>query len=76
MTMYNFGAPRVGNGAFAREYNSLNNNSFRVVNQNDIVSRLPRGQNASILLNYEVNPYDISPSSDRNALPSIQDAQF
>jgi hypothetical protein len=30
LTMYNYGSPRVGNGAFVQEYNQLVPDSFRV----------------------------------------------
>lgn len=40
--VYTFGAPRVGNRAFREIYNrSLFHKTFRVVNQNDLVPRLP-----------------------------------
>lgn len=40
--MYGFGAPRVGNKAFAESYNRRVPNSWRFVNGNDVVSGLPR----------------------------------
>ena len=40
---YTFGQPRVGNLAFAREFNAaLKPHFFRVVNEEDVVARLPR----------------------------------
>ena len=36
--MYTFGSPRVGNAAFSR---TVPRNSYRFVNNNDIVTRLP-----------------------------------
>jgi triacylglycerol lipase len=40
--VYTFGSPRVGNGAFARSYNAaLHDETFRVVNQDDPVVRVP-----------------------------------
>ena len=39
--MMNFGAPRVGNAAFARIYNDTLLESFRVIDQNDVVHLLP-----------------------------------
>jgi predicted lipase len=30
LTMYNYGSPRVGNGAFVQQYNQLVPDSFRV----------------------------------------------
>jgi predicted lipase len=40
--VYTFGQPRVGNRAFANLYNeTLYEETFRVVNQNDIVPRVP-----------------------------------
>ena len=35
--MYNFGSPRVGNASFARDYNALVLDSWRVFNHKDIV---------------------------------------
>lgn len=37
-----YGAPKVGNLYFAKLYNELVPNSFRVVNDTDLVSRMPR----------------------------------
>jgi hypothetical protein len=36
-----FGSPRVGNKYFVYEYNKKINNSFRIVNKNDIIEHLP-----------------------------------
>eukprot|EP00746_Dinoflagellata_sp_MGD_P078422 gnl/MRDRNA2_/MRDRNA2_31364_c0_seq1.p1 gnl/MRDRNA2_/MRDRNA2_31364_c0~~gnl/MRDRNA2_/MRDRNA2_31364_c0_seq1.p1 ORF type:complete len:965 (+),score=201.88 gnl/MRDRNA2_/MRDRNA2_31364_c0_seq1:101-2995(+) len=52
--LYTFGAPRVGNSAFASFYNSLGIDSFRIVNGADIVPRMPRHANsAGAILDYE-----------------------
>jgi triacylglycerol lipase len=41
-SVYTFGQPRVGNAAFARHYSELlGNRTCRVINQNDLVPRLP-----------------------------------
>jgi hypothetical protein len=40
--MMNFGSPRVGNRAFAREFNRLVPHSFRVVCGCDLVARMPQ----------------------------------
>jgi hypothetical protein len=40
--MYNFGSPRVGNAVFARTFNELVPDAYRVVNDADVVARLPR----------------------------------
>ncbi|EKV02396.1 putative lipase [Leptolyngbya sp. PCC 7375] len=40
--VYTFGAPRVGNKAFAESYNRRVPNTWRFVNGNDVVSGLPR----------------------------------
>lgn len=41
--IYTFGQPRVGDGTFARAFRqSLQDRSFRVVNNNDLVARMPR----------------------------------
>ena len=41
VTMYNFGSPRVGDGAFCDAYNALVPDSVRVVNRADLVPTLP-----------------------------------
>mmetsp|Transcript_5725 Transcript_5725/g.10971 ORF Transcript_5725/g.10971 Transcript_5725/m.10971 type:complete len:262 (+) Transcript_5725:218-1003(+) len=52
--MYTFGAPRVGNTAFAEYFDSLGVEAFRVVNGADIVPRLPRHRSsAGAVLDYE-----------------------
>eukprot|EP00871_Galdieria_phlegrea_P000331 jgi/Galph1/1299/GphlegSOOS_G6073.1 len=43
--MYNFGSPRVGNAEFANQYNQLVPHSFRIVNDTDIIARIPRSHN-------------------------------
>ena len=40
--MYSYGAPRVGCPAFSRLYDTLIPHSYRIVNNLDIVPRLPR----------------------------------
>ena len=53
---YTFGAPRVGNSAFARYFEEVfdGREAFRVVNGEAIVARLPRHANsAGALLDYE-----------------------
>ena len=40
--MINFGSPRVGNKAFAKSFDSLVPNAWRVVNSNDAVTLVPR----------------------------------
>jgi len=44
MTVYTFGSPRVGNKAFAYEYNTLVNNHFGLINGQDPVARQPKGR--------------------------------
>jgi hypothetical protein len=39
---YSFGAPRVGNSAFARRFNQVLPNAWRVVNNGDLVTSVPR----------------------------------
>lgn len=39
---YTFGAPRVGNRAFVREYDSLVPNTWQVINDEDVVARVPK----------------------------------
>jgi hypothetical protein len=52
---YNFGSPRVGNDAFCRKFDSFIGNeideSYRIVNDQDVVARLPRTVNALALGN-------------------------
>ena len=42
IAMYNFGSPRVGNKAFATEFNKAVPNAWRLVNRNDGVATIPR----------------------------------
>ncbi|KAJ1430636.1 hypothetical protein B484DRAFT_479146 [Ochromonadaceae sp. CCMP2298] len=49
--VYTFGAPRVGNTAFRRQFNALVPHCFRVVNRQDVVARMPRS--ASGLVDYQ-----------------------
>ena len=54
--LYTFGAPRVGNSEFVSWFNEVVgcDNCFRVVNDRDVVPRLPRGSNAAgAVLDYE-----------------------
>ena len=56
--VYTFGQPRVGNAAFARWLNnSLNGRFFRMVNNNDMVARIPRirYQHVGQLLYFDTN---------------------
>ena len=41
-TMYNFGAPRVGNRRFAKLYDKLVPDTFRFVNDKDIIPTIPK----------------------------------
>jgi len=52
VSMYSFGAPKVGNAAFMQQYHRDNRDSFRLVNDIDVVPRFPSGSNTSIF-NYE-----------------------
>ena len=53
--LYTFGAPRVGNSEFAAFFDaSFGPAAFRVVNDRDVVPRLPRdGRAAGLVLDYE-----------------------
>ncbi len=51
--MYNCGSPRIGNSAFAREYGRANGDSYRIVNEWDVIARFPRGLNAASIFNYD-----------------------
>jgi hypothetical protein len=42
--LYNFGAPKVGNEEFVRRFNRLVPHTFRVVNDADVIVRLPRNK--------------------------------
>ncbi|KDO28956.1 hypothetical protein SPRG_20063 [Saprolegnia parasitica CBS 223.65] len=42
VVMYNFGSPRVGNHAFAKAYNKLVPNAYRIVNDGDAVVGNPK----------------------------------
>lgn len=50
LRMYNFGSPRVGNAEFVAKFDSLIGNgideAYRIVNGEDVVTRLPRTVNA------------------------------
>eukprot|EP00960_Hanusia_phi_P034420 751054-Hanusia_phi.AAC.1 len=48
VVMYNFGSPRVGNLKFVQLFNQLVPEAFRVVNDADVVARVPRSR----LMNY------------------------
>ena len=43
LTVYTYGQPRVGNKAFGMDYNNKVTNHFSVVNDQDPVSRIPKG---------------------------------
>ena len=54
LRLYSFGSPRVGNPAFAENFDSLVdrgliNQAYRIVNGEDVVARMPRTVNALIL---------------------------
>ncbi|GMH44518.1 hypothetical protein BSKO_12470 [Bryopsis sp. KO-2023] len=42
ITCYTYGAPRVGNHAFAREYDALVPNTWQVINDEDFIPRMPK----------------------------------
>lgn len=42
LTMYNYGSPRVGNTEFATAFDAAVPDSWRVVNSDDVVARVPR----------------------------------
>lgn len=42
IVMYNYGSPRVGNAALAKEYNAAVPDSWRVTNKKDLVPQVPR----------------------------------
>lgn len=49
LIMYNFGAPKVGDDEFVRRFNRLVPNAFRVVNDADVIVRLPRNKGLGAL---------------------------
>ena len=56
LKMYNFGSPRVGNDAFCQKFdsmieNGMINEAYRIVNDQDVVTRTPRTVNALVLGN-------------------------
>ena len=56
LRLYNFGSPRVGNYAFTELFDALRDEGFiheayRIVNGDDVVTRLPRTMNALMLGN-------------------------
>ncbi len=56
LKMYNFGSPRVGNDAFCKKFDSMIENgriteAYRIVNDQDVVTRTPRTVNALVLGN-------------------------
>jgi len=53
--LYTFGAPRVGNSAFCAYFDeTFGSAAFRIVNDRDVVPRLPRTGNAAVgVLDYE-----------------------
>jgi hypothetical protein len=53
VTVYTYGAPRVGCPKFVRLYDSLCGTTFRIVNSYDIVARMPRSSQVSRLMEYE-----------------------
>ncbi|GMH45328.1 hypothetical protein BSKO_13285 [Bryopsis sp. KO-2023] len=42
ITCYTYGAPRVGNHAFAREYDQLVPNTWQIINDEDLIPRMPK----------------------------------
>ena len=42
--MYNYGSPRVGNKDFVERFNKNVPEAFRVVNDADVVARVPRSR--------------------------------
>ena len=52
VSMYNFGAPRLGNSAFTQLYREANGDSYRVVNEHDAFARFPRNVHPT-LFNYD-----------------------
>ncbi|CAN0111908.1 unnamed protein product [Ectocarpus sp. 12 AP-2014] len=72
VTMYNFGSPRVGNKAFAKLYDSFVGDSFRVVNNLDVVARLPRATMGGISLDYRHAGRTVMVAEDPEEPPWIQ----
>ncbi|CAM9475443.1 unnamed protein product [Ectocarpus sp. 8 AP-2014] len=72
VTMYNFGSPRVGNKAFAELYDSFVGDSFRVVNNLDVVARMPRATMGGISLDYQHSGRTVMVAEDPEEPPWIQ----
>ncbi|CAM9438289.1 unnamed protein product [Ectocarpus sp. 13 AM-2016] len=72
VTMYNFGSPRVGNKAFAELYDSFVGDSFRVVNNLDVVARMPRATMGGISLDYQHAGRTVMVAEDPEEPPWIQ----
>ncbi|GFR45731.1 hypothetical protein Agub_g7147 [Astrephomene gubernaculifera] len=68
ITCYTYGAPRVGNKAFAEEYNSLVPHTFRVTNKYDIVASVPR------VAEYTHVGRPVQPAGEGGALQVVQPA--
>jgi predicted lipase len=60
--VYTFGSPRTGDSLFARTFDQVVTNSFRIANRVDIVPTLPPPVDYDHVLNpYEVNPVRLLP---------------
>ena len=52
LVVYTYGAPRVGNMRFSQLSDRLAPHSFRIINQNDVVPRVPRSSASNRVLEY------------------------
>lgn len=75
--IYTFGSPRTGNAAFCEIYDAeLKDITFRVINQNDVVPRVPpllngyRHVNNCIFL-FSNGTYGVNPSIGRRAISNL-----
>jgi Lipase (class 3) len=60
--VYTYASPRVGDSLFARTYDQVVQNSYRIANRLDIVPALPPPVNYEHVLNpYELNPIRLLP---------------
>jgi len=62
LTKYSFGSPRVGNAAFARDFDKLVPNSWRLYNSKDVIATVPR------LLSYSHVRTGVMIDSSKNAI--------
>jgi Lipase (class 3) len=69
--VYTYGSPRTGDSLFARTYDQVVLNSYRIANRLDIVPALPPPINYEHVLNpYELNPIRLTPLPPKTLVKS------